>query len=922
MRRKVRVTLPKAMSGGSNGESGRGMTAGLGLNSNTMPWPIMAGEFAQPDIAVNQSLKPVNVEDANLEAELGETAFVPDESGIPALYKIGGKRHYNGGTPLDLPEDSFIFSRDKKMKIGGPILESFGKNKDTKDKFTPAELSSQYKINDFRKVLADPNTDKTQRDTAELMIRNYNLKLAKLGLVQESIKGFPDGIPAISMPYLDITQLDPSQFVAPVNLPTAKYGGDMDQFGNGGPTRYASEAEYKKHLTDPWSKEKEKAQILWNIANPATTSVQYDYAKQLENISNIQKDISDLEQQKSNKALEAKQQAEYKTAIKSAEKKQAHSKWELIALDNTIKKNLENTKRALKGEKVLWGSGDAADNLLTLKKELEGLLKRQSELLKTPETTSASNLVSKSSAKQSVAVTPPVYGAEPVTPVDMVEPISSSSINNTKLIPKPDTVVVASANPYLKLGGTLPKYEPGGPVVTKYSDGTTSTAYPDGKIEVKDASGKLLKTIPGKMTVTTTPTTKKASTKTSFDVYDFPLREKAVAQGYEFIDPADDLRYTKRTVGPQTQSTGYNVDPESGFLYKDIKPGIKGLDNFVKRHKKIINQYPGGEEKWKKDQVSAQGKENSAMTFVVDNLNKIYRGITGEDLVAEKEGKYVPGVELFNLPGISKKEASSLASKSTAPSPTTPGPLSGGVGDEYFAPRPKWWLQDKIKTAGAFGDLMNIKKYQPWQATPGYTLEQGTFYDPTRELAATAEMVNQGVTGASTFSGPQGYAATASMLQGQGAKNVADIMARYNNMNVSEANRLSSINTQIMNQAAQQRAQNATQLYDKQTILNQQFDNAKNMARQNLRQSFLDAITNRANTANLNTLYPQYAVDPSSGGLVYNPEGSNRRPTKEIKSGMTPEDYMTSLKDKGYTDKQLEMIFNATYGKGQSGQTS
>ena len=25
-----------------------------------------------------------------------------------------------------------------------------------------------------------------------------------------------------------------------------------------------------------------------------------------------------------------------------------------------------------------------------------------------------------------------------------------------------------------------------------------------------------------------------------------------------------------------------------------------------------------------------------------------------------------------------------------------------------------WWLQDTIKTAGAFGDLMGIKKYMPW----------------------------------------------------------------------------------------------------------------------------------------------------------------------------------------------------------------
>jgi len=57
-------------------------------------------------------------------------------------------------------------------------------------------------------------------------------------------------------------------------------------------------------------------------------------------------------------------------------------------------------------------------------------------------------------------------------------------------------------------------------------------------------------------------------------------------------------------------------------------------------------------------------------------------------------------------------------------------------------------------------------------------------------------------------------------------------------------------------------------LYDKNTIANQTFDNSKAAARQNLRGSYVDAITNRANTYNLNSLYPQYAVDPLSGGKI------------------------------------------------------
>lgn len=196
-----------------------------------------------------------------------------------------------------------------------------------------------------------------------------------------------------------------------------------------------------------------------------------------------------------------------------------------------------------------------------------------------------------------------------------------------------------------------------------------------------------------------------------------------------------------------------------------------------------------------------------------------------------------------------------------------------------------WWLQDIVKTAGATGDFFRVKKYAPWQATPGVTLPEPTFYDPTRELAASAEMANIGTQGAATFNNPQAFAANFSAIQGQAAKNAADIMGKYNNMNVGVANDFANQNASIMNQAAANRAGLATQLSDKYTIMNQQFDNSKNQARQNLRQSYIDAVTNKNYTANLNDLYDQYKIDPSTGGRI---KWTNGRP-------ITPED--TSQQD-------------------------
>lgn len=203
--------LPMALSGlevkmqpglyGTNGNSQFNKSAHL-----------EAGKISQKPTEVRNTLQPVAREGANLEAEKGETAVV-NIDGMPAHFKIGGKRHSQGGTPLNLPDNSFIFSDTSKMKIKDPnVLAQFGMAP-KKGGYTPAEIAKKYDLNKFRKILADPNTEDLERKTAEMMIANYNEKLAKLALAQESIKGFPQGIPVIAMPYIDAMQMDSSTFL-------------------------------------------------------------------------------------------------------------------------------------------------------------------------------------------------------------------------------------------------------------------------------------------------------------------------------------------------------------------------------------------------------------------------------------------------------------------------------------------------------------------------------------------------------------------------------------------------------------------------------------------------------------------------------------------------------------------------------------
>jgi hypothetical protein len=210
-RRVIITKLPQAKSGVEVKLDG--LRAGLGFNANVIPWPIMAGKMSEPATDVNKTLKPVPRNLANLEAEKDEIAMIPDKGGIPSTFVIGGKRHHSGGTPLFLPTDSFIFSDTAKMRIKDPvILAQFGMPY-RKSGYTPAEIAKKYDINKYKKILADPDTDRLQRETAELMIANNNLKLAKLAIYQESMKGFPQGMPQVGMPYLEEMEIDPAQFV-------------------------------------------------------------------------------------------------------------------------------------------------------------------------------------------------------------------------------------------------------------------------------------------------------------------------------------------------------------------------------------------------------------------------------------------------------------------------------------------------------------------------------------------------------------------------------------------------------------------------------------------------------------------------------------------------------------------------------------
>jgi hypothetical protein len=754
MRRKVRiVSLPKAGSGMEVNRS-QSLNPGLGYNGSLIQGSTTSDRFAKPDTKVNRTLKAVPREEANLEAEKGETAFTDlNGDGIPEQYMIGGKRHYDGGTPLYLPDNSFIFSRDRTMKIKDPtILAQFGMSP-AKSGYTPADIAKKYDINKFRKVLGDPDSDPLQRKSAEAMISNYNMKLGKLALIQESIKGFPNGIPAISMPYIEQAGIDPASFIKGEPNKNQEQAVPQDQ----------TEAQFEEPAPD-------QARYGTNV------------------LSQLQKRKFGGSNKRKVKVILPKHQTNGSTGINLSDPANNINLSDPninAILDELDKKYIANNKTTTTG-KIKF--------------------KTEEELYSHP--------------------------------------------NYRTLVKSGNAYMLDTDGKYHRVNYAPAKPNLADLDITKEEVkqlGNQARKYAYFKAEMKNPKVKAAIIAQYKANLKGVAKEKELSKKTDSQIIeDFMAMQKQnfIIASDEKID-LNDLKYDNKNSKLRANYEALMTEKKLPVLTSEqIASGQLGYIAFDKASK---------DSKTKDD-------------FAGLNLNVF--GVGDEDPLLNKEGKVskADGVagnttlgQFANAKGLDLEpeadaEDNTLQFKNLAKPAYT--------GDANF------WAQDIIKTLGAAGDMARIKKYRPWQATPDVMLPDPTFYDPTRELAAGQESANTLVRGLSAFTGPQALSSRTSAIQGQAATAAANTLGKYANLNVGVANQFELQKTSILNQASQNKAALATQLYDKNTVANQTFDNSKAAARQNIRGSYIDAITNKANTYNLNSLYPQYAVDPLSGGKI------------------------------------------------------
>ena len=170
---------------------------------------------------VRYSLSSVPREFANIEAEGGETVLSDlNNNGTFGLYNITGPRHSQGGVPMFLPDQSFIFSDTSKMRMKPDEIAGFGI--ETKKRMTPAELSKKFPLNEFIAAAGSPDSDNITERSAELMLDKNMMSLSKLAFGQEMKKGFEDGVPTAAFPFIQSQGQDPVNFAAMMDAQIAQ----------------------------------------------------------------------------------------------------------------------------------------------------------------------------------------------------------------------------------------------------------------------------------------------------------------------------------------------------------------------------------------------------------------------------------------------------------------------------------------------------------------------------------------------------------------------------------------------------------------------------------------------------------------------------------------------------------------------------
>jgi len=681
------------------------------------------------DISIKYTLNAVPREEANIEAEGGETVLTDlDNDGLFGLYEIKGPRHTSGGVPLNLPEQSFIFSDTKDMKLGGKDLEEFGIK--SKRKLSPAKISKKYDLNTYYGSYKDQFADDISIKSAELMMDKNKQALSKLAFVQESKKDFKEGVPVASHGYLVSQGIDPIDFTAKVE-------------------KISAEKAAKKAIDALPEEKRQQVLALQQMMQQAESSEQQ------------------MVQEPS------PEQMVMETGKYGKELRKAAPGFEMGSIPS--------------GSPYVYGAGlDITD----------------------PDNPDA--LTSYTAAPYTNTLTP--------DPGDGDKPKPKANANDGRGPKKNVAVDQGRVNRYNNIGVQMDfsnvgetKYvdlQPSEQKAGRYGDATQNEAgWVSSWKGIYPESDQLILSLD--------------AYKAKPANYKNPEVVKFQKWTYDEYIPAEVERINQKRV-----EAGYA--PLNEQQTKDLTEDLRNDFGFDEKQ-------------------TGKGYDGKFGTFTSSRRPFTYQIKPNE--IPPPQGCPCPD-----------------GTFSQACCPPKEPPKVPPVAPPSKRPGAEWWLQDLIQlNAIANRERDMFFPFQPAVANVdlGYVLEE-----PTRAIAATNERLGLQTQAAASFGGPQALAARTAQAQGQAAAEIANEVARVNQRNVSTINNGLAMQAQMDMQLGRERRDRTVKEYDDTQAVLQRYMDEKNYDREQYAMSLSNAVTNRANTYNLNSIQDYFQIDPTTGGML------------------------------------------------------
>jgi len=283
----------------------------------------------------------------------------------------------------------------------------------------------------------------------------------------------------------------------------------------------------------------------------------------------------------------------------------------------------------------------------------------------------------------------------------------------------------------------------------------------------------------------------------------------------------------------------------------DITSQIEGFDYFAGKD----------DPQWGKLQKLQEETRKKEHLNIFGNL-KSYQSYYNDDVAGSGfDSRF--GLHTFNTPRL-KKVTPSIDTVTVKGEDKGGDDITQGTPIEYRAPKAEWWKQDQNNLT-ALG-LLDDNLYLPFQPDVERTTLTPTFDDWRGAVNANNASASTIANALGAVGGPQAVAN--SNIQGKNLAANAKAIAATNSRNVGVANQFASMQGQLDAQFNQLDANRKVKVYDDTNKTLQAADNFRNWRTNQNAKLQNAALTNRANTFNLNTTYDNYAVDPRTGGMI------------------------------------------------------